>query len=195
MALDGRAKPIDPGQHTLRFETAGAAPIEQTLQIHEGEKNRTITASFAAASPAPAAVGPAAVAPPAAAAPSADTSRDHKPSVAGFVVGGIGVAGLVVGAAVGGVVLSKKATADADCHAMGTSWVCSADGRAATDAGKALGPVSTVGFIVGGVGVAVGAVLLIVQGRGAPAPKPAAAVAMGPRIVPGGGAWQLRGSW
>jgi hypothetical protein len=44
--LDGRAKPVDPGPHTLRFEMSGADPIEQTVVVREGEKMRVVDAAF-----------------------------------------------------------------------------------------------------------------------------------------------------
>jgi len=53
-ALDGRAVPLDPGTHTLHFESAGMAPIDKTLVIREGEKERRVNivlASTASATP------------------------------------------------------------------------------------------------------------------------------------------------
>ena len=44
--LDGRAKPVDPGPHTLRFEMSGADPIETSVVVREGEKMRIVDASF-----------------------------------------------------------------------------------------------------------------------------------------------------
>ena len=44
--LDGRAKPIDPGPHTLRFEMPGAEPIETSVVVREGEKMRIVDAAF-----------------------------------------------------------------------------------------------------------------------------------------------------
>jgi hypothetical protein len=44
--LDGRAKPVDPGPHTLRFEMSGAEPIEQSVVVREGEKMRIVDAAF-----------------------------------------------------------------------------------------------------------------------------------------------------
>jgi len=45
--LDGRAKPVDPGPHTLRFEMPGADPIEKSVVLREGEKMRIVDAAFA----------------------------------------------------------------------------------------------------------------------------------------------------
>jgi hypothetical protein len=44
--LDGRAKPVDPGPHTLRFEMSGADPIETSVVVREGEKMRIVDAAF-----------------------------------------------------------------------------------------------------------------------------------------------------
>jgi hypothetical protein len=49
-----------------------------------------------------------------------------------------------------------------------------------------------VGFVVGGVGVAVGAVLLAIR---KPTPKQPTAVGMGPAVTPGGASLKLQGTW
>jgi hypothetical protein len=45
-AMDGKAVPIDPGPHTLRFEREGGEAIEQTLVVREAEKNRSVVVTF-----------------------------------------------------------------------------------------------------------------------------------------------------
>jgi hypothetical protein len=47
--LDGTPFELNPGAHSLRFEYATMAPIEQELIVLEGEKNRVVAASFAKA--------------------------------------------------------------------------------------------------------------------------------------------------
>lgn len=49
--LDGRALPIDPGEHTMQYERAGAPQISEHVVVREGERDRVLTATFA--SPAP----------------------------------------------------------------------------------------------------------------------------------------------
>ena len=44
--LDGRAIPIDPGQHIVRFERPGSAPVDVKVVAREGEKNRLVTGTF-----------------------------------------------------------------------------------------------------------------------------------------------------
>jgi len=54
-ALDGRALEMDPGPHRFRFERAGSAPVETTVVVREGEKDRVLTVTLA---PATASVPP-----------------------------------------------------------------------------------------------------------------------------------------
>ena len=42
----GRALPVDPGTHAVHFERAGTAPIEKTVVVAAGEKNRLVVAVF-----------------------------------------------------------------------------------------------------------------------------------------------------
>ena len=50
---DGRPAFVDPGPHAIRFERAGSPPIDQTIVVRAGEKNRPVAVTFKAA-PAPA---------------------------------------------------------------------------------------------------------------------------------------------
>lgn len=49
--LDGRAIPVDPGPHVVRFERQGTGPVEVKLVAREGEKNRLVTGTFVLAKP------------------------------------------------------------------------------------------------------------------------------------------------
>jgi hypothetical protein len=84
--VDGLARPLDPGEHRFRFETAGAPPVEQIVVLREGEKRRTVDVVLA---PSPGAVRPR---PP---EPIEETSRGPWP----WVVGGIGLVAAGVGTA------------------------------------------------------------------------------------------------
>jgi hypothetical protein len=46
--LEGTAFPIDPGEHTFTFETAGQAPVTRTLIIQEAQKDRHESIAFGA---------------------------------------------------------------------------------------------------------------------------------------------------
>lgn len=82
--LDARAHELDPGQHTFRLETADGRVKEETLTLHEGEKDRRVSVSFAPAAPP----APAPELPPTVVA----TSRPVP--LASFVAGGIGIVAL-----------------------------------------------------------------------------------------------------
>jgi hypothetical protein len=51
--LDGKPTRLDPGEHLFRFEAPGFAPFETRVVIRAGEKNRILTAQFAASAPPP----------------------------------------------------------------------------------------------------------------------------------------------
>ncbi len=88
--LDGKAVEVDPGVHTFRLESGGAA-VEQTVLIREGEKNRAITTTLDLGPVAP--TGPAAVSllpPPPATSVRASTWT--------WVFGGAGLLALGIGA-------------------------------------------------------------------------------------------------
>jgi hypothetical protein len=185
--LDGSAKVIDPGQHRIRLEREGEAGIDQTVQIREGEKNRKLSASFQkTAPPKPTLTAPAAV------VERSDAGAPEARSIAPWIVGGVGVAGLAVGGILGAVVLGQKAMTDEHCD--DATQTCDATGMTAANTGRTLGPISTVGFIVGGLGVGVSAVWLLTR---APAQREAGAamVGMGPVMTASGAEWRLQGSW
>jgi hypothetical protein len=45
--LDGKPLPIDPGKHALRYEADGLPPVDGTVLIAAGEKNRAMLVAFA----------------------------------------------------------------------------------------------------------------------------------------------------
>lgn len=85
---------------------------------------------------------------------------------AAIAVGGVGVAGLVVGGVTGGLAMSNKKIADANCVVQN----CTAVGADAGTTGRLQANVATVAFSVGLAGLATGAVLWLT----APKPKDAA---------------------
>jgi hypothetical protein len=52
--LDGSDMEVDPGAHTVRFEHAGSAPVEEQVVVRVGDRHRNVSATFASsATPAP----------------------------------------------------------------------------------------------------------------------------------------------
>jgi hypothetical protein len=189
-ALDGTSKPIDPGEHTIHFETDGAQAKDQTVEIHEGEKDRKLTVTFdtaiaPVAPPRPEAGGPASVSP----------GNEASPSPAPWIIGGVGLASLLVGAITGGVVVHDHAVVTSPLHCDPTTKACDAAGASAARSGRVLGPLTTVTLIVGGVGVGVGVVWLIARPHSKQGAHTTAQVRTGPMVTSSGGAWAFEGTW
>ena len=144
------ALPIDPGKHVLAVDAPGRARSERTIEIAEGESKRE---ELQVGAPL---LGGAVD------GDTADGSGDTRRTL-GFVLGGVGIAGLAVGAVTGVMVLGKKSTVDDECNAQKR---CSQTGIDAADAGSTLGTVSGIGFIAGGVLLGAGAVLVLTSGGG-----------------------------
>lgn len=179
----GTSISVDPGEHVLRVAAPGGALRETRVKLARGE-SRTVVLDL-----------------PAPTAPTAPTEARRGPSgrrVAAFVTGGVGLAGLVLGGALGGAALAKKSVVDAHCGVGGVAAACDHDGKAAADELHSFALASTIGFAAGGA-LAVASVVLFATEPGAPRPP---ASARAPSIELGlapsrgaGAAVVLRGAW
>lgn len=92
--IDGKARPINPGVHTFKYQIEDAPPVVSKVVIVAGEKNRRLSAKFPAkegAAPAPTTSGTGTEPPP----PEGDTGATTRPVPASvYVLGGIGLAAL-----------------------------------------------------------------------------------------------------
>jgi hypothetical protein len=204
--LDGRALPVDPGEHTFAFEIAGQEPTIERFVIKEGEKERRERVVIGqgpermaapAVAPVPVAI-PASTAPgdavrtPAASRTSAESpvpSNDQR--IAGIAIGVAGLAALGLGAGFGVSASSKWSSAQDAC---GTPTKCPnyLGAVADHDSAASAATVSTIGFVAGGVLFAGGVVLYITAPRNAGSST--GSVALIPSVLPGGGGVRLR-SW
>lgn len=195
--LEGTAVSVDPGEHTFTFETEGQAPITRQFVLQEAQKDRHEPIVFGTAPLAAPLAPPLAppVATPAAATaeapappPGGPASFGEAPSrlggqrIASLVVAGIGVVGIGVGTAFGLMAISKKNDAEGVCPNQ-----CATQSQVNmwNDA-KTTGNISTALFIVGGVGLAGGAVLWFTA-------RPSSHA--GPQVGIGPGSLQLKGTW
>jgi hypothetical protein len=169
----GVALPLDPGVHHLEVSAPGRAPRTIEVTLAEG-KSAEVTVEPGAVEAAPR-------------APAAPASSSASPGP--WIVGGVGVAGIVVGAVAGVIVLSKKGATSA-CSDGPPPTCPTQDAVDAANAGRALGPVSTVGFVVGAAGLAAGGIWLGLRGGGKAS---SARFGFGP--VVGGASWRVEGSW
>jgi hypothetical protein len=169
----GTPLPVDPGKHTVTVEATGRSARSFEATLREGE-SKTLEVE-----PGPALVDGG--------SPKLPGEVKRTPTL-GYVLGGVGLAGLVVGGVSGALVLGKKSIADDNCPAQR----CNQTGYDAVESGRTLSMVSTTGFIVGAVGVGLGAYFILSAGSGESAP-PRAALSAAP--LPGGAALSWFGSF
>jgi len=98
----GIALPVDPGAHRVRAEPAGAAPIERSVVVGEGERDRRIDLSAAPAGATCGAPRPLAPGDRPRPAPARPT-----PPLA-YVLGGFGLASVAAGAVVAATGFAKR---------------------------------------------------------------------------------------
>jgi hypothetical protein len=93
--------------------------------------------------------------------PPRSMSTATKVAIASFAVGG---AGLITGSVVGIVVLSRHSSIERGCNGA----ACPSGDNGEVTSYRGLAYLSTVAFIVGGVGVAAGVTLLFAAPKGTP---------------------------
>lgn len=168
--------PLDPGTHTITATAQGFEPFSATVQIAPEPGNKTVTielrpAAGGVVSSAPHNVPPKDPTVPPAIKPS-DTSEAGGPgalTIAGSVVGGVGVVGVVIGAVFGVSTMNSLDEAENDA-ALCPNKQCTSAGRAAIDDAETSGIISTIGFAVGGAAIATGVVLIVLDLTGVVAP-------------------------
>ena len=154
------AIPTDPGTLVVSAKAPGRKPWQQSVSLVEGAAQTiSIPVLESAGSVSTATVettSPVAKEVPAGGAPhEAPSSGLGTQRTIALVAGGIGVAGIVVGTVYG---LKSKSERDASLPYC-TGAECDPQGYDAKERAREAGNVSTVAFVVGGVGVVAGAVL------------------------------------
>jgi hypothetical protein len=149
-SLDGQSMTIDPGTHTFHFELPDGTALDQQVVVAEGAKNKQVSVVLGRSS------APLASTIPLSLATEAPPPGPSSWKTLGWVAGGVGLGGLVLGTAFGIVAISDKSSAN--CVAS----VCDAGplSRARTAA-----TVSTVGFVAGGALAVTGLGILIFAPR------------------------------
>jgi hypothetical protein len=145
---------VDPGKHIVEVSAPGYRPAHVEVVIAEGQQ-QSIPIALEASATSP--TGPAALA-HAEAEPGSNASSSRR--TIAFVVGGVGVAGVVVGSVFGAVAGAKWSRARTDC---GVSCAPGSTPQAERSAALTDAAISTVGLVAGGVLLA-GAIALYVTG-------------------------------
>lgn len=166
----GVAAPVDPGTHTIRVSADGKKPWSESVQSLGGA---TLDVKL-----------PMLAAEEAMAAPGAPSDGEAKQAplqgmrVGGFVAAGVGVVMLGVGAGFG--VRASSLWDDALSHCRGGDKnACDGQGISLGKDASSAGTISTVGFAIGGVGLASGLVMILLAPKKSPtsASKPGFLVA------------------
>jgi len=185
--------PVDVGPHSVEATSAGHKPFKTTVTVSKDGEDVEVTVPK---------LEPEVAAPPAAAPKLAETASAPAEKAAaggggqrtaGFVVGGIGVAGLAAGAITGLMAMGKSSDAKEICANDGPC--ASRNAVDASESAKTLGLVSTIGFVAGGVALAAGAALVFTAPKEGDAgtQKASAAVRVTPSAGPGGGGLTVTG--
>ncbi len=150
-AVIGLPRRLNPGHHVMVATTSTAEGREE-IDIREGEK-KEVTIVLAPVTKTPNA--PQVDLPP----PQAPTPPEaHRSYLLPGVAFGVGGAALIVSGVTGVLMLAKQSDLSNTCP----NHVCAPSKYSDLDAANTLATISTVGFIVGGVGVAVGVIALLV---------------------------------
>jgi len=178
----GHPRKVNPGHHVIAAK-AGTADGKQEIDVAEKE-TKDVSIELPAQSAAP---------PP----PAGDETKpggDQAPESTGssgnklLIFGGFGLAGagIIAGSVTGLLAMSKASSVKNSGQCQGN--VCNPAEDSDLSSGKSMATISTVSFIVAGVGAAIGVVGFFVGGGdSAPAAKPADAPAAdqsSARIIP-----------
>ncbi len=158
----GLPRKVNPGEHVVEARVSGLPDQNRNVTLNESEA-QTVTITFADAAPVAVVPSPEPKAEPIAKAPPSEHVPPSSPplpppaKVRGtsplvYVGFGVGAAGVVLGSIAGIVTFSEKGKIDKLCAGLS----CDPSAKSLVSGARTWATVSTVGFIVGGVGVAAG---------------------------------------
>lgn len=165
----GAEVPFDPGEHVVGADADGFEHAERKVTLTEGQHEK-VSLTLAKTPPPPVAEKP----------PS---------KVPAYVALGVGAVGVGLGTAFGIMAFHDKSKAEESCSGN----VCKPAAQSAIDSSLTKGNVSTVAFVVGGVGLAAGAYLWFRASKKPAAPTEADHAHVEPILGPLGGG--LRGTF
>jgi tetratricopeptide (TPR) repeat protein len=177
VAIDDAARTLpqrlNPGEHTVTASAMGFHDNSAKATLAEREQKQIeIKLEAKPPEPKPPEAPPVALPPPVAKpvrpdVPRVAPDRSSSTRTVSWIGFGVGAAGLVMGSVTGGLSLSKQSKLESECPEN----TCTEDKRADHDSIIALANASNAGFIIGGVGVAVGTVALVVDLTRKPKPS------------------------
>lgn len=183
----GSETPVDPGKHTIVASAPGyeSATVEFTVEGESTSQTVTVPALVKLPEPEP---EPVPVAPVGPTEPTAPAEPEKTPGKAqrtvGWIVGGVGIVGLGVGAGLAGSASSQWSSADC------TNGTCpDADAQDKSESAKSQADIATVAFVAGGVLAGTGLVLVLT----APRNRETVGLRLGPMVGADGGGLVLSG--
>ena len=200
----GIAVPLDAGEHTLVASMPGRKDWTKKITLSApGVVTVTVPVldPLQVDAPKPAAVAPIATLPAKETPAAAPVPFWSKQRIAGVAVAGVGVVGLAVGAAFGGLAIADKSSAGAHCTPAGSGGgasYCDKTGLAKWSDEKTMGNVSTAGIVVGAVALAAGITIFATAPKGPKDDKKATAgLHVSPTFAagPATAAIGLEGAW
>jgi hypothetical protein len=171
--LDGRALPVDPGEHTFTFQSPGKPPMTRRFVLKEGEKERRERIVLGATPTTAPESPPDEV-------PSEPASPGKAPRLAGIVLGSAGLVGIGMGAVFGALTIYNWSNSRNECRSPTN---CPEPGQALADHDSAVtaARISNVAFVAGGALLAGGLALWVSGDVAAHTPV----LRVSPRVGPG----------
>jgi hypothetical protein len=195
----GTPVPIDPGDHLIAVSATGKKAWQTTASVPATGATITINvpdleddpAALAAAAPPPVPF----TAPPSFGAPPPPLDRVEEGGgqgqrIAGGVIGGLGVVGVVAGVFLGLEAKSQNAQAAPFCASKN---LCTQSGVALTDQARSSATLATVGFLAGGAALGAGLVVFLTAPSSRTRPAPIARLV--PIAGPGSAGGAVVGAW
>jgi hypothetical protein len=181
----GVKRVASPGSHVVSASADGfkSATLNVTVPVGGAvDAPLTLEKDLSAPPPQPTQPGPTEANAPAqqpATPEQTPAAASSGRSIWPWVAFGVGGVGLGLGAVTGILAMGKHSDLSKACNPS-----CGPDQQSNLDSYHTLGTLSTVGFIVGGVGVAAGVTLLILQPKASDAtPAPSASLVVGPGSI------------
>ena len=197
----GSPIPVDPGSHRISATAPGKGSWEATVAATEGKVAHVAVPRDLP--PAAVAAGPAANGPqPDLAAPPATAAASDFPSpvieqngatqrTAGWIVAGVGVVGVGLGAGFGLSSIAKRNDSRSHCVAD----QCDADGVGLRDDAIRNGNIATIATIAGGAAIAGGLVLVLTAPKTTESRERVGKLRAIPNVGLNGGGFMLQGSF
>lgn len=177
--LDGTPLIVDPGEHTFTFEMPGQGLVVKTWLIQQTQKDRHESIEF----PVPTGVTSVTpIAPTPSSQPAGSQGMSGR-TIATLVGVGVAVVGVGLGTAFGIDALSKKSSAQSACP--GATLCATQDGVNKWSSAQSAANISTLMFVVGGLGALEAAIFWFTPDPDAKSTQ----VGLAPGMI------QLKGAW